>query len=247
MARYYLVETDKQGNEYTIGYENSLVKAIKRARGEWSHLADTDKKKLTLDVRKYAHGTVEEIEESENECWDYDTFVWGLINEEKIKSRLQDMLIDFEVERSTCKRDIYLYVDAFGNGKLDIYDNPGGNDYRNDDHYTIYLDHQQRNKTDILTPWGIDTKALASDIGADEEELKKLAGVEPEDDRIEIFSKVSDYILNDGNLNDKLEKEYRHICEQNDWRDQTEGIIDEWYEQLLRDAEKTDREEEERK
>lgn len=61
-----------------------------------------------------------------------------LKNRQEIVEKLADMILELEIERNRFEVEIYLYVDEDGNGSLEFFQNPGGNSWRDDDHYVIY-------------------------------------------------------------------------------------------------------------
>lgn len=62
-------------------------------------------------------------------------------NLDEIREKLEEMLINFDVELNNYHTDIYLYFDEeTKKAKLSLFENPGGNSWINDDHYKIYTD-----------------------------------------------------------------------------------------------------------
>lgn len=64
-----------------------------------------------------------------------------ITNLDEIREKLEEMLINFDVELNNYHTDIYLYFDEeTGKATLSLFENPGGNSWINDDHFTIYTD-----------------------------------------------------------------------------------------------------------
>lgn len=61
-----------------------------------------------------------------------------LKNRQEVIERLADMILELEIERNRFEVEIYLYVDEEQNGSLEFFQNPGGNSWRDDNHYVIY-------------------------------------------------------------------------------------------------------------
>ena len=64
-----------------------------------------------------------------------------IANLDEIREKLEEMLINFDVELNNYHTDIYLYFDEeTGKATLSLFENPGGNSWIDDDHFTIYTD-----------------------------------------------------------------------------------------------------------
>lgn len=60
-----------------------------------------------------------------------------LRNHEEVLDLLVTMLRDFDKNRCDYQRDIYLYVDNYGKGTIDYFNNVGGNSWLDDKHYLL--------------------------------------------------------------------------------------------------------------
>lgn len=119
-----------------------------------------------------------------------------LKNRETVIERLVEMLKAFDKEMHNYQTDVYLYIDADGNGTLDEFVNVGGNSWLNDNHYVLYTDKEH---TETLADWYSEysTKTIAEIIGLTEQELiaeaAKKYESEPEEIGIyEIIATIED-------------------------------------------------------
>ena len=93
-----------------------------------------------------------------------------LKNREEVVEMLAKVIRELDVERNPFQVDVYLYVDEDGNGTIDTFSNPGGNSWRNDDHYTIYSEPEHfQGRKEILYEY--ETYELANVLGISEEGL----------------------------------------------------------------------------
>jgi hypothetical protein len=64
-----------------------------------------------------------------------------IANLDEVREKLEELLINFDVELNNYHTDIYLYFDEeTKKATLSLFENPGGNSWINDDHYKIYTD-----------------------------------------------------------------------------------------------------------
>jgi len=95
-------------------------------------------------------------------------------NRDEIVEQLTNLLKAFTVCPCDYQRDIYLYLDANGCAKLDVFVNPGGNSWRNDDHHTIYTDMGVGTDLfgdevyDVFEDWGFADYAEVLGVSAEE-------------------------------------------------------------------------------
>lgn len=60
-----------------------------------------------------------------------------LKNYDELIPQIARMMLDHDKAHTGYQEDIYLYVDADGNGRLKLVQNVGGNSWLDDDHYTV--------------------------------------------------------------------------------------------------------------
>jgi len=69
-----------------------------------------------------------------------DSF-YDLKNANELFDEFVQYLMDFDsMHNRNFETDIYLYVDENLIGTLSLFENPGGNSWKNDDHYLLYTD-----------------------------------------------------------------------------------------------------------
>lgn len=99
-----------------------------------------------------------------------------LKNYEHVANELADMLLQLDIAAAAGDHedhDIYLYVDADGNGKLDDYLNVGGSSWRDDDHITLYTHRgQYTDMWEVLHVGAEDFAEVARICGTTPEALK---------------------------------------------------------------------------
>ena len=61
-----------------------------------------------------------------------------LKNYDELIPQIARMMLDHDKDHTRYQEDIYLYVDADGNGRLSLFQNVGGNSWLDDDHYTLH-------------------------------------------------------------------------------------------------------------
>jgi hypothetical protein len=59
-----------------------------------------------------------------------------LKNYDELIPQIARMMLDHDKAHTGYQEDIYLYVDADGNGSVELFQNVGGNSWLDDDHYT---------------------------------------------------------------------------------------------------------------
>lgn len=69
--KYAATRIRDNGDEFEM-YFDTEREAIDQARGEWELLGDYDRKHNRIEVRAY----VEDIEDENCTCFDYDTIEW---------------------------------------------------------------------------------------------------------------------------------------------------------------------------
>lgn len=74
MKKYYVTEMHNTGEEFEIIALENKQEAIKRARSEWKALTESDRRKVTIEIRDY----VEDIEDEDCNCYDYNTIAWQI-------------------------------------------------------------------------------------------------------------------------------------------------------------------------
>lgn len=67
---------------------------------------------------------------------------YDLKNADEVREQLESLIRDYAIACNRYQTDVYLYVDDDGNGRLEEFENPGGNSWLNDDHYVLYTDKE---------------------------------------------------------------------------------------------------------
>ncbi len=62
-----------------------------------------------------------------------------LKNYDELIPQIARMMLDHDKDHTSYQEDIYLYVDADGNGSLKLFQNAGGNSRIDDDHFTVCI------------------------------------------------------------------------------------------------------------
>ena len=60
-----------------------------------------------------------------------------LKNYDELIPQIARMMLNHDKDHTGYQEDIYLYVDADGNGRMALFQNVGGNSWLDDDHYTV--------------------------------------------------------------------------------------------------------------
>jgi hypothetical protein len=116
--KYYVVSKHKD-DEFNEGCYGTLEEAIDAARTEWIHMAKSDKKTTTIEVRQYEH----DIEAEDCENFDYNYFEWRVcipeLSEEEIEAvkKLYNYLDKEAWDAEEDYRDDYLTVNKARNGR----------------------------------------------------------------------------------------------------------------------------------
>lgn len=74
---YYVTEIDTRDwrdDEFLIGKTEDMDKAIEMARHNWASMCEADRKHNDIEIRVY----VEDIEDEDCTCFDYDTIAWTI-------------------------------------------------------------------------------------------------------------------------------------------------------------------------
>ena len=100
-------------------------------------------------------------------------------NREALVNELAEMLMQFDKDCKQYQTDVYFYYNNRNQtGKLDTFQNPGGNSWRDDDHMTVYTDGEHYD--DGAYSWIQNEYEMADIIGIDIEHLiqeaKKACG-----------------------------------------------------------------------
>lgn len=112
-----------------------------------------------------------------------------LTNEDEIREELTDMIMELDKARRQHHTDIYLYIDEEGKGKLHEFENPGGNSWIDDDHYTLYTDKPHYDDLDMFASnWGED--------GYDGDDIE-TDYAEWVDDNREVYDELANRIVDD--------------------------------------------------
>lgn len=61
-----------------------------------------------------------------------------LKNYDELIPQIACMMMMHDKANTSYQEDIYLYVDADGNGRVELFQNVGGNSWLDDDHYTLH-------------------------------------------------------------------------------------------------------------
>lgn len=125
-------------------------------------------------------------------------------NRTEVVDKLADILQQFDLEHTDYQEDVYLYLDEDGNGTLTVYENPGGNSWLNDKHYTIYRKPSCCSGKINPEEYWTTIKDFADVLGMTEESLIQEAAEYFEEDDLDYigFSEVVQYLI---------ETNYEHI------------------------------------
>lgn len=138
-------------------------------------------------------------------------------NKDVLIEAMADLLMQYDKDLNKYQTDVYLYLDGEGNGALEEFQNVGGNSWKDDDHFTIYSDHEHY---DTMYDWYTEAEDLAWGLGMEWEELKEEVldwlveegAIEPEDiDDYEyepIYAEVLYYIKENESYVDELKEQY---------------------------------------
>lgn len=96
-----------------------------------------------------------------------------IINKSEIINELAEMMMQFDKERRGYCTDVYLYYDAENKtARLKLYENPGGQSWTDDGHYTIYTDNEHFNSVFDFFDEEQDVNELSECIGVSIAEMK---------------------------------------------------------------------------
>ena len=135
-------------------------------------------------------------------------------NREALVNELAEMLMQFDKDCKQYQTDVYFYYNNRNQtGKLDTFQNPGGNSWRDDDHMTVYTDGEHYD--DGAYSWIQNEYEMADIIGIDIEHLiqeaKKACGYE-EDEEIP-YNEIERYVQSVEEYNDALWEAYYELIE----------------------------------
>ena len=159
-------------------------------------------------------------------------------NREEIVEQLTEILMGFAKDLNRYQTDVYLYYDEESQtAKLDTFVNVGGNSWLDDDHYTIYRDHEHYDDwTDCYTEvsdfvLGLDMVWKA--LEAETKDYLDLDEDEKEDYNVEYFE-VRDYIKSREDYRDKLIQVYESYIDETrpEYVEEAERIISGWEEEI---------------
>ncbi len=96
-----------------------------------------------------------------------------IINRTEIINELAEMIMQFDKERRDYCTDVYLYYDVENKtARLSLFENPGGQSWIDDDHYTIYSDTEHFNTVFDFFDQEQEVNELAECIGISVEEMR---------------------------------------------------------------------------
>ena len=162
-------------------------------------------------------------------------------NKDALIEAMADLLMQYDKDLNKYQTDVYLYLDGEGNGTLDEFVNVGGNSWKNDDHITIYRDHEHY---DTMFDWYTEAEDLAWGIGKEWDDLRNevvewlLAEGAIEPDEVEEcepdYNEVLDYIKENESYVDELQEQYEAEIDANriDYVNKAIKIIEEAEEDL---------------
>lgn len=154
-------------------------------------------------------------------------------NAKELRAELREMLINFMINANEHETDVYLYLDEeTSTGELYEFVNVGGKSWLDDDHITIYTDHQHNE--DMYDVYN-NISEIAESVGMSTEEimikaLERLRGIDEWYDDFDVdditMQHVIDLINDDDDLSAKCaawrEDFIRDYC-----CDDIEDVIDE--------------------
>lgn len=152
-----------------------------------------------------------------------------LKNRAEIVAELAKMLREFDLELNPYDTDVYLYYDETKKtAELDTFVNPSGSSWLDDDHDTIYTDHEHH--TTYFD--GFDNLGdLADAVGIRKEELIKKAAKYADIDVEDVdYHEVARFIKSDDNLMEKLHETYKTCLDdlEDNYDERADNIISEW-------------------
>lgn len=91
-----------------------------------------------------------------------------LKNYQAVLDEIVDLMMQHDIGLYRYQRDVYLYIDEDGNGRLEIFENVGGNNWIDDDHITVCCMHEC---TESWSDTWQDEQQIADVLGCSEDHL----------------------------------------------------------------------------
>lgn len=153
-----------------------------------------------------------------------------IINRTEIINELAEIIMQLDKERRDYCTDVYLYYNAENKtARLNLFENPGGQSWIDDDYYTIYSDTEHFNTAFDFFDMEQDVNGLSECIGVSVEEMRNAIASEYDLDDYELtYDDAKKWIEGISEYMDKISESY-DLCIDNladQYHETAQGIIE---------------------
>lgn len=146
-------------------------------------------------------------------------------NDTDIIEEFTDILMDFDKIRNQYQTDVYLYYDNdTQTARLELFENIGGNSWKDDDHYVLYRD--KAHYDDDFTFYFDSVSSIAERLDLEENKLLEMVEKKMEIQNAD-YSDICTYIKSDKACMDKMEEAVCNLIDNSrtEYFEQAENIF----------------------